>query len=58
MIRNALITNGFPRFHCKRRRARSKSDSQQTKIIPVVPYVQNLIEPIKRVLQQVEWKWL
>ena len=52
-INNTLITNGYPRFHCKRRPARSESESQQTKIMNVVPYVQNLTEPIKRVLQQV-----
>ena len=52
-INNTLITNGYPRFHRKRRPTRSESESQQTKIMTVVPYVQNLTEPIKRVLQQV-----
>ena len=48
-----MIANGYPRFHHKRRPAHAESESQQTKIITVVPYVQNLTEPIKRVLQQV-----
>ena len=52
-INNTLITNGYPRFHRKRRPTHSESESQQTKIMTVVPYVQNLTEPIKRVLQQV-----
>ena len=52
-INNTLITNGYPRFHRKRRPTRSESESQQTKIMTVVPHVQNLTEPIKRVLQQV-----
>ena len=41
------------RFHRKRRPTHSESESQQTKIMTVVPYVQNLTEPIKRVLQLV-----
>ena len=41
-INNTLTTNGYPRFHCKQRPARSESESQQTKIMTVVPYVQNL----------------
>ena len=52
-INNTLITNGYPRFHRKRRPTHSESESQQMKIMTVVPYVQNLTEPIKRVLQQV-----
>ena len=52
-INNTLITNGYPRFHRKRRPAHSESESQQTKIMTVVPFVQSLTEPIKRVLQQV-----
>ena len=51
-INSTLITNGYPRFHRKRRPALSESESQQTKIMTVVLYVQNLTEPIKRVLQQ------
>ena len=53
MINNTLNVNGYPRFHRKRWPTHSESESQQTKIIPVVPYMQNLTEPIKRVLQQV-----
>ena len=49
-INNTLITNGYPRFHRKRRPAHHESESQQTKIMAVVPFVQNLTEPIKRVL--------
>ena len=49
-----MITNGFLRFHRKRRPACSKSELQRNEIITVVPYVQNLTEPIKRVLQQVD----
>ena len=45
-INNTLITNGYQRFHRKRRPTHSESESQQTKIMTVVPYVQNLIEPI------------
>ena len=52
-INNTLIINGYPRFNRKRRPAHSESESQQTKIMTMVPYVQNLTEPIKRVLQQV-----
>ena len=48
-----MITNGYPRFNRKQRPTHSESESQQTKIITVVPYVQNLTEPIKRVLQHV-----
>ena len=48
-----MIANGYSRFHRKRPPAHSESESQQTKIMTVVPYVQNLTEPIKRVLQQV-----
>ena len=48
-----MITNGYPRFYRKRRPAYSESESQQTKIMALVPYVQNLTEPIKCVLQQV-----
>ena len=51
-INNTLISNGFPKFHIKRRHARSESQFQQTKIMTAVPCVKNLIEPIKRVLQQ------
>ena len=57
-INNTLITNGYPRFHHKRRPARSESESQQTKIMNVVPYVQNLAEAIKRLVQQVGVGWL
>ena len=53
MIYNTLIINGYPRFHRKRWLTHSESESQQTKIITVVPYMQNLTEPVKRVLQQV-----
>ena len=52
-LNNTLITNGYPRFHHKRRPAHSESESQQTKIMTEVPYVQNFTKPIKRVLQQV-----
>ena len=52
-IKNTLITNGYPRFHRKQRPVYSESESQKTKIMTVVPYVHNLTEPIKRVLQQV-----
>ena len=52
-INNTLITDGYPRFHRKRRPTHSESESQQTKIMTVIPNVQNLTEPIKRVLQQV-----
>ena len=52
-INNTLIANRYSRFHRKRQPAHSESESQQTKIMTVVPYVQNLIESIKRVLQQV-----
>ena len=52
-INNTLITNGYPRFHRKRRPAHSERESQQTKIMTEVPYLQNLTESIKRVLQQV-----
>ena len=52
-INNTLITNGYLKFHRKQRPAHSESESQQTKIMTVVPYVQNLTEPITRVLQQV-----
>ena len=52
-INNTLITNGYAKIHRKRRPAHSESKSQQTKIMTVVTYVQNLTEPIKRVLQQV-----
>ena len=54
-INNTLISNGFPKFHRKRPPARSESQFQQTKIMTVVPCVKNLIEPIKRVLQQLVW---
>ena len=60
-INNTLITNGYPRFHRKRRPAQSESKSQQTKIMTVVPYEQKLTESIKSVLQQVDvgdWRWL
>ena len=36
-INSTFITNGFPRFHCKRRPAFSKIESQQKKTITVVP---------------------
>ena len=52
-INNTLITNGFPRFHRKRRPARTESEFQQTKIVIVVSNWQNLIEYIERVSQQV-----
>ena len=52
-INNTLVTNGFPRYHHKRRPVRSDSESKHSKIMTVVPYVLNLSEPIKRVLQLV-----
>ena len=52
-LSNTLIKNDYPRFHRKRRPCGFESESQKTKIMTVVPYVQSLIEPIKRVLQQV-----
>ena len=48
-----MITNGFPRFHRKRRPARTESEFQQTKIVIVVSNVQNLTEHNERVSQQV-----
>ena len=52
-INNTLITNGYLRFHRKQRPVHSESESQKTKIMTMVPFVHNLTEPIKRVLQQV-----
>ena len=50
---NCICTNVFPTYHRKQRIACSESESEQTKIMTVVPYIQNHVEPIKRVLQQV-----
>ena len=47
------FANVFRTYHRKRRPARSESESQQTKIMTVVSYVQTLTEAIKRALQQV-----
>ena len=52
-INNTLIANVYPRFYRKRRPAHSESESQQTKTMTMVPYEQNLTEPIKRALQHV-----
>ena len=43
----------YSKIYRKRRPACSKSGSQQTKTMTVVPDAQNLTELIKRVLQQV-----
>ena len=53
-INNTLITNKYPRFHCKRWPARSESKSQRAKIMTVVPYEQNFTESMKSVSKQVD----
>jgi len=52
-INRTIKTNGFPRNHRKPTSNHPKSDSQQPNVKTVLLYMQNITEPIKRVLQQV-----
>ena len=57
-INNTLITNRYPRFHRKRRPARSKSESQHTKIMTVVPYLQISPSLLSAFCCKLAWGWL
>ena len=57
-INNTLITNGFPTFHRKRRPARSESESQQTKIMTVIPTCRVSLNLLSVFCSKLVWGWL